>query len=136
MSLFFTRDPENKFSKFFGRKFALLSLVLFQKEAIESEGRLRVFETALHCAMGVWTSIQPIKYVPSLNRSARPSLAVPSLSDVAFPDAGVFVFLGSRGLVTITVQDDQVAGMNTPLDVSLNAVNTFAGTLETPTMAQ
>lgn len=82
--------------------------------------------------------MQPIKYVPSLNRSARPSLAVPSLSDVAFPDAGVFVSALAQffRLVTITVQDDQVAGMNTPLDVSLNAVNTSAGTLETPTMAQ
>ena len=82
--------------------------------------------------------MQPIKYVPSLNRSARPSLAVPSLLDVAFPDAGVFVsaLAQSFRLVTITILDDQVAGMNTPLDVSLNAVNTSAGTLETPTMAQ
>jgi len=52
---------------------------------------------------------------------------------VALPDAGVSVF---GGVLTITVPVDQVAGMNTQLDVSLNAVNTSARTLETPTMAQ
>ena len=138
MYLFFTGDPGNKFSKFFGRRFALLLLVLLQKEIIESEGRLRVPEMVLYCALGEWTSIPPIKYAPNLNRSARPSLVVPNPLDVAFPDAGLFVSFrfNRRGILTITVLDDQVAGMNTPLDVSRNAVNTSAGTLETPTTAQ
>lgn len=52
---------------------------------------------------------------------------------MALPDAGVSAF---GGVLTMTVPVDQVAGMNTPLDVSLNAVNTSARTLETPTMAQ
>ena len=131
-----TEYPDNKFSKFFSRRFGLVPLVLLQKEEIESEGRLIALETVLYCALGEWTAMQPIKYVPRLNRSARPSLAVPNPSDVAFPDAGVFVSFHHPGMLTITVLDDQVAGMNIPLDVSLSAVNISARTLETPTMGQ
>ena len=94
----------------------------------------------LHCAKGAWTSIQPAKYVPSLNRSARPISVVPNPSDVTVREVGDFIGPDSLlgGLVTIIslVLVDQGVGMSTSPGVSLSAANTSATTLETPTTAQ
>ena len=143
VTLFLKRDHGNKFQEFFGRRFASLPLVLLQKEEIESGGRLSVLETVLQCAPGAWTSIQPPKCVPSLNRSAGPFRVATNTSNVN-PDDGVSVGFGvfSRPLtlvIRLLLQlpvDQVLVGKNTALDVLLDVVSTSARTLEPPTMAQ
>ena len=137
VTLFLKRDHGSKFQEFFGRRIASLPLVLLQKEEIESGGRLSVLETALQCAPGAWTSIQPLKHVLSLNQSARPFRVATNTSNVN-PDAGVQggfgVFSRTRTFVIRLLV--QGVGKNTAVDASLDAVNTSARTLEPPTMAQ